>query len=74
MLAARLPGPIAALCYLAVAVQVGVHLRRLGSFGPVVAVLYPAALALFLMVLARSFVLTYGRGRVSWKGRSVETR
>ncbi|CAA9217186.1 MAG: hypothetical protein AVDCRST_MAG20-431 [uncultured Acidimicrobiales bacterium] len=74
VLALRLPGPLAALCYLAVAVQVGVHLRRLGSFGPVVALAYPVALVVFLAVFVRSLLATYGRGRVSWKGRSLPTR
>ena len=61
-------------CYLAVVVQIAVHLHRLGTFGPVVALVYPVALAAFLAVLARSLVVTYGVGRVTWKGRSLPTR
>lgn len=74
VLAARLPWPLAAACYLAVALQVGLHLRRLGTFGPLVALAYPVALALFLVVFARSLLVTYGLGRVRWKGRSLPTR
>ncbi len=74
VLAGRVAGPIAVACYLAVVLQVGVHLRRLGTFGPLVALVYPVALAFFLIVFARSLVLTFGVGRVSWKGRSLPTR
>ena len=74
VLALRAPAPLAAACYLAVALQVGLHLRRLGTFGPLVALTYPLALAVFLAVFARSLLVTYGRGRVSWKGRSLPTR
>lgn len=74
VLAGRVAAPLAVACYLAVAVQVGVHLRRLGTFGPLVALAYPVALALFLFVFARSVVVTFGRGSVRWKGRSVPTR
>ncbi len=65
---------VAAACYLAVAVQLGVLLRRLGSFGPLTAVLYLVPLATFVAVFAWSIVITFGRGRVRWKGRDVATR
>lgn len=74
VLAGRVPGPVAVACYVAVVLQLVVHLRRLGTFGPVVALAYPVALAVFLAVFARSLVVTYLVGRVSWKGRSVPTR
>lgn len=74
VLAGCVAAPIALVCYLAVAVQVSVHLRRLGTFGSLVALAYPVALTVFLVVCARSLVLTYGLGRVSWKGRSLPTR
>jgi len=70
----RLPGWAAAACYVAVVVQLAVHLRRLGSFSPLAALAYPVALAVFLAVFVRSAAVTLGRGRVSWKGRSVPTR
>lgn len=74
VLAGRLPGWLTVACYLLVVVQIASHLRRLGTFGPLVALAYPVALALFLVVFARSLVITVVRGRVSWKGRSVPTR
>jgi 4,4'-diaponeurosporenoate glycosyltransferase len=74
VLATRVPAVVAVACYLAVALQLHAHLRRLGSFGPVVALAYPVALAVFVAVCARSLVLTAGRGRVTWKGRSLRTR
>jgi hypothetical protein len=60
-----------ALAYVAVAVQVGCHLRRIGTFGPLTAALYPAPLLVFLALLVRSAV----RGRrVRWKGRLLLPR
>lgn len=74
VLAGRLPGVVAGACYLAVALQLWIHLRRLGTFGPVVALLYPVALVLFLAVFTRSVLATFVLGRVRWKGRVVSTR
>ena len=74
VLAGRIAIPLVVACYLAVVAQLAVHLHRLGTFGPVVALVYPVALAAFLAVLARSLVVTYGVGRVTWKGRSLPTR
>ena len=65
---------LASLCYLAVAVQLLVHLRRIGGFGAVTALIYVVPLAFFLAVFARSLWLTFGRGEVRWKGRTVPTR
>ena len=65
---------LAAACYGAAAAQVLVHVRRLGSFGALTAVLYPLALAAFLAVFARSLAATLIRGRVRWKGRELATR
>jgi 4,4'-diaponeurosporenoate glycosyltransferase len=65
------PWPVALAAYAAVAVQVWVHLRRIGSFHPLVAALYPAPLAVFLAVLARSLLW---RRRVRWKGRRLAAR
>lgn len=73
VLAASTPA-LAAVCYAAAAVQVGVHLRRLGSFGPLTAVGYPVALATFVAVFVRSLVATLAIGRVRWKGRELATR
>jgi 4,4'-diaponeurosporenoate glycosyltransferase len=74
VLVTRVPVGWVAACYLAVALQLVVHLRRLGTFRPVVALAYPVALAVFLAVFVRSALVTLGRGRVRWKGRSVPTR
>ena len=74
VLVTRLPLPVAAVCYLAVAAQLAAHLRRLGTFGTVTALAYPVPLAVFLVVFTRSLVATAVWGRVSWKGRSVATR
>ena len=65
---------IGAACYVAAAVQMGVHLRRLGSFGTLSAALYPVALVVFVAVFARSLVVTLAFGRVRWKGRELPTR
>ena len=60
--------------YLAFALQLRWMLRRVGTFGWWPAVVYPAPLACFLAVFARSVGLA-SRGRaVPWKGRMVPTR
>jgi 4,4'-diaponeurosporenoate glycosyltransferase len=71
VLATRLPVAVAVAAYAAVAAQLWVHLRRIGTFGPVVALLYPLPLLLFLVVFARSLALLVLRRRVRWKGRAV---
>jgi 4,4'-diaponeurosporenoate glycosyltransferase len=73
VLAANAP-VLAAACYTAASVQVGVHLRRLGSFGPLAPLVYPVLLAVFVAVFARSLVATLALGRVRWKGRDLVTR
>ncbi len=65
---------LAAVCYAAAAIQLGIHLRRLGSFGPLTAMGYPVALAIFIVVFVRSLVATVALGRVRWKGRELATR
>ncbi len=64
---------VAAGCYLIAAVQLGVLLRRLGTFGAVTAALYLAPLAIFVAVFTRSLVATFVRRRVRWKGRDLPT-
>jgi 4,4'-diaponeurosporenoate glycosyltransferase len=56
-----------------VALQVWWMLRRIGSFGPVVAALYPVALLFFMAVFAWS-AFRAARGQVSWRGRKIERR
>lgn len=65
-------GPAAAV-YAAVAGQLWWMLRRLGSFSPLTALLFPIPLAFFLFVFARSIVDVYVRRRVTWKGRQLAT-
>jgi 4,4'-diaponeurosporenoate glycosyltransferase len=74
VLAFRLPWPLAVAAYALVALQVHVHLRRLGGFGAATAALYAVPLLLFLAVFARSAVLTVLGRPVRWKGRSLPTR
>ncbi|MBA2752132.1 MAG: glycosyltransferase [Actinobacteria bacterium] len=66
--------PRAAFAYLAYALQLRWMLRRVGTFGWWPAAVYPAPLAGFLALFARSLVLTGVRKEVPWKGRMVETR
>lgn len=63
----------AAALYLLVAAQYWWMSRRLGRFGPLVALAFPLSVALFLIVFARSMLST-ARGSVSWRGRRVPTR
>jgi 4,4'-diaponeurosporenoate glycosyltransferase len=65
---------LGAAAWAAVATQVQVHLRRIGSFGPLTAALYALPLLLFIVVVARSLVVTVVRRRVRWKGRDLPTR
>lgn len=66
--------PAAGLLYAAYVAQLAWILGRVGRFGRGTAVAYPVTLAFFLVVFARSLVLTHGRGRVTWRGRSIDTR
>lgn len=61
------------LLYGAYVVQLLVLLRRVGRFSPLVALLYPIPLAFFVGVFLRSLVLTFGRRRVRWRGRTLPT-
>jgi len=74
VLAAELSPLAGAVAYALVAVQVHVHLRRLGSFGAVTAVLYLLPLIVFLGIFVRSVYLTALGRPVRWKGRWLPTR
>ncbi len=63
----------AAALYLAVAAQLWWMARRVGRFGPVLALAFPVSVVLFLVVFARSVWAT-ATGTVRWRGRSVPTR
>lgn len=58
--------------YLAYGAQVEWMLRRIGRFGRGTGVAYPAPLGAFLALFGASWASTLARGRVTWKGRSVE--
>lgn len=74
VLAAEVSVAIGAAAYALVAVQVHVHLRRLGSFGAATAALYVLPLLVFLGIFVRSVLLTALGRPVRWKGRSLPTR
>lgn len=57
--------------YAVMAAQVFVAGRRLGHFGPVSGLVYPAALLVFLIVVGRVAILAVAGREVSWKGRPV---
>jgi 4,4'-diaponeurosporenoate glycosyltransferase len=67
--------PIESLAaYMLCVVQVWVLGRRAGSMRPLTALLYPIAVAVFVVVFARSTVAVVLRREVTWKGRRVEAR
>ena len=54
--------------------QVWVLGRRAGSIHPLTALLYPIAIAVFVVIVVRSvIILVLGRD-VTWKGRRVAAR
>ena len=70
---ARLPFGVAAvgLCAL-YAAQLWWMFRKVGSFGPLTALLFPLPLAFFHAVFARSVWLVKVRGSVTWRGRKIQ--
>jgi 4,4'-diaponeurosporenoate glycosyltransferase len=67
-------GAVAIGLYVLYAVQLWWMLRRIGSFGPLTALMFPVPLAFFHAVFARSVWLTQVRGSVTWRGRQIDTR
>lgn len=61
-----------AAMYAAFSVQIYWMLRRIGNFGPLPCLLFPAPLVFFVVVFLRSVLLRAGLARTFWKGRSVE--
>jgi 4,4'-diaponeurosporenoate glycosyltransferase len=49
-------------------------LRRIGSFGPATALVFPLPLAFFLAMFARSMWLAEVKGSITWKGRRASVR
>jgi hypothetical protein len=70
----RPTAPWWAVGWAATAGQLGWMLRRIGSFRPWVAVLYPVPLAAFTYLVLRSAVVRAAGGRVPWRGRPVPVR
>jgi 4,4'-diaponeurosporenoate glycosyltransferase len=56
------------------AVQVWVLGRRAGRFSPVIAALYPLAVAVFVVIFLRSLLAVVLRRQVTWKDRQVTAR
>jgi 4,4'-diaponeurosporenoate glycosyltransferase len=74
LLALSAPAGVVAVAWAAFALQVAVLLPRVSRVSPVAAIAYPAALAAFLVLFARSAVLTATRRHVPWRGRPVAVR
>lgn len=64
-------GGVAAVVAAGFALQTGTHLRRLGDFTWLTALLYPLPLGFFVAIFARSLWLTVVRRQVRWSGRPV---
>ncbi len=62
-----------AVLYALAVAQLSGLARRAGAFQPWSVALYPVPLATFMGVFARSLALTFGRGEVTWRGRSIAT-
>jgi 4,4'-diaponeurosporenoate glycosyltransferase len=62
---------IGAVGYVAYAVQLHVHLRRLGSFGAATPWAHPLLAVLFVAIFLRSVLLAALRREVRWRGRAV---
>ena len=70
---ARLPfGAAVAGLYALYAAQLWWMFRRVGSFGPLTALLFPLPLAFFHAVFSRSVWLVKVRRSVTWRGRKIQ--
>jgi 4,4'-diaponeurosporenoate glycosyltransferase len=65
--------PMEAVFYALYAGQLYWMLRRIGSFGPLTALLFPVPLAFFHVVFFRATMLVRRGREVTWKGRSIRT-
>ena len=61
------------LFYLLYALEVGWMLGRIGTFRPWTALFFPLPLTFFALVMLRSLVLSHLLGRVTWRGRQIQT-
>ena len=62
---------VAVTAYVVTAVQFRFLLRRVGAFRRWTACLFPVPLAAFIGIFVRSLALTFGRRRVTWRGREI---
>jgi 4,4'-diaponeurosporenoate glycosyltransferase len=69
----ELPLATGVVLYLAFAAQLWAMFRRVGSFGPITALLYPVTLVWFVGIFVRSLWRTHVRHSVTWRGRAVST-
>ncbi|MBN1420293.1 MAG: glycosyltransferase, partial [Planctomycetes bacterium] len=67
-------GVAAATFYLAYAAQIGWQLRRVGSYSPLVALLYPVPLFFYFAVFFRSAMKARSGQATDWRGRDVLDR
>jgi 4,4'-diaponeurosporenoate glycosyltransferase len=63
--------PMQAVFYILYAAQVYWMLRRIGSFGPLTAILFPVPFVFFHLVYFRSLHFVRKGTTVTWKGRSI---
>ncbi len=61
------------IAYIAYVGQLWWILKRLGNYGMITALTYPASLVFFISIFVRSLYRTFVRRQVSWKGRTIET-
>ncbi len=66
--------PMEAVFYALYAGQLYWMLCRIGSFGPLTALLFPVPLVFFHVVFFRAILLVRRGKEVTWKGRSIRTR
>jgi 4,4'-diaponeurosporenoate glycosyltransferase len=59
------------ILYVASVAQVAIVQRRVGRFGPLIALAYPVSVAVLIAVLVRSALVASGVGRVAWAGRRL---
>jgi 4,4'-diaponeurosporenoate glycosyltransferase len=64
----------ALVAYALFALQFHVLARRVGRYGVATSLLHPLLIGVFVALFACSVVLTYGPGRVRWRGRVVDLR
>jgi 4,4'-diaponeurosporenoate glycosyltransferase len=68
------PSPATAAAYVAFAGQLIWMLRRLGSFSPLAALVFPVPLLAFVLLFLRSAALRIARRPVTWRGRCIPAR